>query len=46
MKQNSWLNVPADAGIIYDTDYNTKWQRALAQLRIDPAQLSSGAGRA
>jgi putative transcriptional regulator len=46
MMQNSWLNVPADEAIIYDTDYNTKWQRALAKLHIDPAQLSSGAGHA
>jgi putative transcriptional regulator len=46
IKQNSWLNVPADESIIYDTDYATKWQRALAMLRIDPAQLSTGAGHA
>jgi putative transcriptional regulator len=46
IKQNSWLNVPADEAIIYDTDYATKWQRALAMLRIDPAQLSTGAGHA
>lgn len=46
IKQNSWLNVPANEAIIYDTDYATKWQRALAMLRIDPAQLSTGAGHA
>jgi len=46
MKQNSWLNVPADEAIIYDTGYTTKWQRALAKLRIDPAQLSADSGRA
>jgi putative transcriptional regulator len=46
MKQNSWLNVPADESIIYDTDYNTKWQRALATMHINPAQLSTGAGHA
>jgi putative transcriptional regulator len=46
MKQNNWLNVPADEAIIYDTDYATKWQRALAQLHINPAQLSTGAGHA
>ncbi len=46
IKQNAWLNVPADESIIYDTDYGTKWQRALAMLRIDPAQLSTGAGHA
>ena len=44
--RNAWLNVPADESIIYDTDYATKWQRALAKLRIDPAQLSAGAGHA
>jgi putative transcriptional regulator len=46
MMQNAWLNVPADESIIYDTDYTTKWQRALAKLHIDPAHLSPGAGRA
>jgi putative transcriptional regulator len=46
MKQNCWLSVPAEENIIYDTNYGTKWQRALAQLRIDPAQLSAGAGHA
>ena len=46
MKQNAWLNAPPDEAIIFDAAYNTKWQRALAKLRIDPAQLSSGAGRA
>jgi len=46
MKQNSWLNVPADEAIVFDTNYATKWQRALAKLHIDPAQLSFGAGHA
>jgi putative transcriptional regulator len=46
IRQNAWLNVPADEAIIYDADYATKWQRALAKLRIDPAQLSAGAGHA
>ena len=46
IKQNSWLNVPADDAIIFDTNYTTKWQRALAKLHIDPAQLSFGAGHA
>lgn len=46
IRQNAWLNVAADDAIIYDTGYATKWQRALAKLHIDPAQLSSGAGHA
>ncbi len=46
MKQNAWLNAPADENLLYDTDHASKWQRALAKLRINPAMLSSDAGRA
>jgi putative transcriptional regulator len=44
--QNSWLNAPADEQIIFDAEHATKWQRALAKLRINPAKLSGTAGRA
>jgi putative transcriptional regulator len=44
--QNAWLNAPADDKILFDTDHQSKWQRALAKLRIDPAMLSGEAGRA
>jgi putative transcriptional regulator len=44
--QNAWLNVPADPHIVFDAEHKTKWQRALATLRIDPANLSGIAGRA
>ncbi len=44
--QNTWLNVPADEAIIYDAEDQTKWQRALAKLRITPGMLSGDAGRA
>jgi putative transcriptional regulator len=44
--QNAWLNVPADAAIIFDAEYQSKWTRALAKLRINPAMLSGEAGRA
>ena len=46
IKQNAWLSVPADEALVYDTDYGSKWQRALAKLRIDPGMLSGEAGRA
>jgi putative transcriptional regulator len=46
MRQNSWLSVAADDAIIFDTSYNTKWQRALGKLGIDPGMLSGAAGRA
>ncbi len=43
---NAWLSVPADAAIVYDADVKTKWTRALAKLRVNPAMLSGAAGRA
>ena len=44
--QNSWLNAPADEQIVFDAEHATKWQRALAKLRINPAMLSGVAGTA
>ena len=44
--QNAWLSVPADDAIIYDDKHKTKWQRALAKLKVDPGMLSETAGRA
>jgi putative transcriptional regulator len=43
---NGWLNVPADDAILFDDDIETKYDRALAKLGIDPAMLSSDAGHA
>jgi putative transcriptional regulator len=44
--QNSWLNVPADNGLVFDDDFSSKWVRAMAKLRITPGMLSGEAGRA
>ena len=44
--QNAWLNAPADDKLLFDADHQSKWQRALAKLRINPAMLSGEAGRA
>jgi putative transcriptional regulator len=46
IRQNAWLTAPADDAIVYDDDTPSKWQRALAKLRIDPGMLSTTAGRA
>jgi putative transcriptional regulator len=46
IRQNSWLNVSADVGLLFDTDNDSKWTRALAKLHIQPGQLSSLSGRA
>ncbi len=44
--QNSWLTAAADEGLVFDTGYQSKWQRAMAKLKIDPGMLSGDAGRA
>ena len=44
--ENVWLTAEADAGLIFDPDYDAKWGRALATLGVDPGLLSGQAGRA
>ena len=46
IRQNVWLTCEADEALIFDDDYETKWTRALAKLRIDPKFLSAEGGRA
>jgi putative transcriptional regulator len=46
IKQNGWLNVPADPGLLFDGDLEGKYGRALKLLGIDPAMLSGEAGHA
>jgi putative transcriptional regulator len=46
IKRNAWLNVPADADLLFSQDYDAKWSRALAKLGIAAHQLSSTAGHA
>jgi len=44
--QNAWLSGPADEGLVFGEDHETKWRRALAKLRLDPGSLSGAAGHA
>ena len=46
IQENAWLCAPADEALVFDEESGTKWRRALAKLRIDPALLSATAGRA
>jgi putative transcriptional regulator len=46
IQANGWLSVAADEAIVFDPDYDGKWQRALAKLGVDLSALSSVAGRA
>jgi putative transcriptional regulator len=46
IQQNAWLSVPADERLLFGAAPDTLWRDALAKLHIDPALLSSVAGRA
>lgn len=46
IQANDWLTAPADRGLIFDLDLDTKWERAIAKLGINPAMLSGAAGHA
>lgn len=46
IRENVWLTVDADEALVFDDAYDTKWQRALGKLGVDPQFLSSEAGQA
>ena len=46
MQANGWLSVPADSDLVFDDDFESKWQRALAKLGVDVTLLSTEAGLA
>ena len=46
IQANGWLTCPAEDALVFDDDFNTKWDRAIEILGIDPAFLSSDFGHA
>ena len=44
--QNAWLSLPSQENIVFGTEHETKWRRALATMKIDPLLLSGSAGHA
>jgi len=44
--ENSWLNTPADAQIIFDMPFGDRWQESAQLLGIDIAVMSPEAGHA
>ena len=46
IQENAWLNIDADNALVFDTDLDSKWDRALAKLGVNSALLSTEAGRA
>ncbi len=43
---NGWLHCPADPDIVFHPDIDTKYERALSRIGIDPSHLVSQAGHA
>ena len=46
MSQNAWLNVQADASIIFDVPAEDRYPAAMRLLGIDPLMLAGEAGHA
>ncbi|MBY0362933.1 MAG: YqgE/AlgH family protein [Phreatobacter sp.] len=46
IQSNGWLHCPADPDLIFGSDVETKYDRAMRKIGIDPAMLSSDAGHA
>jgi len=46
IQDNGWLHCPADPDLIFGSDTEAKYARALRKIGIDPGMLSSEAGHA
>jgi putative transcriptional regulator len=46
MQENAWLTCPATGDLVFDAELDTKYDRALQSLGVDPTMLVSTAGRA
>ena len=46
ISQNAWLTCPANEALIFDPDIETKYDRAMAMMGIDPVSLSNEIGHA
>jgi len=46
IKANGWLHVASDAELLFGSELETKWERAMVKLGIDPRMLSDTAGHA
>jgi putative transcriptional regulator len=46
IQANGWLHCEADRSILFDNDVDSKYDRALAKIGVEPAMLSLDAGHA
>jgi putative transcriptional regulator len=45
-QSNGWLHCPADQDVLFDSDIDRKYERALKTIGIDPARLVNDSGHA
>lgn len=46
IQENAWLAVPADFDLVFQSDLDSLWDRAVRKIGIDVAKLSSVSGHA
>ena len=46
IQANGWLSVPADEELVFDSDLDRKWERAIGKIGVDFNKLSGEAGHA
>ncbi len=46
IQNNDWLHCAADLPLVFDRQFDTKYDRAMRSIGVDPRMLSSAAGRA
>ena len=46
MRQNAWLSVPADKGILFESAVQNRWQTAIGKLGISVNDLHGVGGHA
>lgn len=46
LAENSWLTVPADAALLFDTPLDARWQAAAGRLGVDVLRMPDYSGRA
>lgn len=44
LAENSWLTVPADAGILFEVPLEQRWQGAAARIGLDLFRLTDYSG--
>jgi putative transcriptional regulator len=46
IRENAWLTVPSDLDLLFGSDLDHKWARAISKLGFDYTTLSAEAGHA